>query len=334
MLCFLCGKEIGWFRSTVDRQYCSAEHRKEARLASTNALRDEEEDQEIWSVAKTRQKHRGNSSSQTASVFAFLTLGALLVAMLMLPGNSGSRGSSLPSGPSDPGAHQGLFERATGSIGELIRDSAPVTLHHDFQSGIADWTTSALRVASNTTHVDDPHDWKIPSAPTLVAPGSLRIWNRTTTLENYQMEFQGQIEKRSMSWAFRASNAANYYAAKIVITKSGPEPNAGLVHYAMLNGREFDRAQLPLPLTLQRGENYRVRVSVQDDRFITYLNGQAISSWTDPRLKRGGVGFFADNDDEQRVSWVNLSERDSFMGRMLAHFSLFIVPRGTVSSVP
>jgi hypothetical protein len=324
MLCFLCGKEIGWLRTMVDRQYCSAEHRKEARLASANALREEEEDQEIWSVAKTRQKHRGNSSSQTASIFAFLTLGALMVAMLMLPGNSASRANSSPSGPADPETHQGLIERAAGSFGELIRDSAPVTLHHDFQSGIADWTTSALRASSSTTHVDDLRDWKIP---TLVAPGSLRIWNRTTTLENYQMEFQGQIEKRSMSWAFRASNPANYYAAKIVITKPGPEPNAGLVHYAMLNGHEFDRVQLPLPLTLQRGENYRVRVSVQDDHFITYLNGQAISSWTDARLKRGGVGFFADNDDEQRVSWVNLSEHDSFLGRMLAHFSLFVIPQ-------
>jgi hypothetical protein len=129
-----------------------------------------------------------------------------------------------------------------------------------------------------------------------------------------------------LSWAFRASNAANYYAAKIVITKPGPQPNAGLVHYAMLGGHEFDRVQLPLPLTLERGENYRVRVAVQDERFVTYLNGQIISTWTDARLKRGGIGFFADNDDEQRVSWVNLSERDSFMGRMLAHFSLFVIP--------
>jgi hypothetical protein len=319
MLCFLCGKEIGWLRSTVDRQYCSAEHRKEARLVSANALREEEEDQEIWSVAKTRKKHPANSSSQTASVFAFLTLGALLVAMLMLPGNASSRGSSFSSGPAAPGTHQGLIERAAGSIGELVRDSAPVTLHQDFRAGLSDWATSNLRSAAST-------DWKMPTAPTLVAPGSLRIWTRTTSLENYQMEFQGQIEKRSLSWAFRASNAANYYAAKIVIAKPGQQPNAGLVHFAMLNGREFDRVQLPLPVTLERGENYRVRVSVQDDHFITYLNGQAISSWTDARLKRGGVGFFADDDDEQRVSWINLSERDSFMGRMLAHFSLFIIP--------
>ena len=324
MMCFLCGKEISWLRTMVDRQYCSVEHRKEARLASANALREEDdEEHEIWSVENTRRKARGNSSSQTASVFAFLTLGVLLVAMLMLPGNAGPRGSAFPTGSTAPDARQGLFERAASSVGELVRDSAPVTLHQDFRSGLGEWTIASLKTA---THVDDPHDWKIPTTPTLIAPGSLRIWDRSTKLQNYQMEFQGQIEKRSLSWAFRASNAANYYAAKIVITKPGPQPNAGLVHYAMLDGHEFDRVQLPLPLTLQRGESYRVRVAVQDERFVTYLNGQVISTWTDARLKRGGVGFFADNDDEQRVSWVNLSERDSFMGRMLAHFSLFLIP--------
>ena len=57
-----------------------------------------------------------------------------------------------------------------------------------------------------------------------------------------------------------------------------------------------------------------------------YLNGQVISSWTDKRLARGGIGFFSDDDDQQRIAWVNVSERDSFLGRMLAHFSLFVVP--------
>ena len=323
MMCFLCGKEIGWLRAMVDRQYCSSEHRKDARLASANALREEDDEHEIWSVENTRKKARSNSSSQTASVFAFLTLGVLLVAMLMLPGNAVPRGSAFPTGSTDPGTRQGLLDRATSSVGELVRDSAPVTLHQDFRSGLGDWTIASLKT---TARIEGSHDWKIPTAPSLIAPGSLRIWDRSTKLQNYQMEFQGQIEKRSLSWAFRASNAANYYAAKIVITKAGPQPNAGLIHYTMLGGREFDRVQLPLPLSLQRGESYRVRVAVQDERFVTFLNGQVISSWTDDRLKRGGIGFFADNDDEQRVSWVNLSERDSFMGRMLAHFSLFVIP--------
>ena len=31
-------------------------------------------------------------------------------------------------------------------------------------------------------------------------------------------------------------------------------------------------------------------------------------------------------DDPQQVSWISLSERDSFLGRMLAHFSLIVTP--------
>jgi hypothetical protein len=81
-----------------------------------------------------------------------------------------------------------------------------------------------------------------------------------------------------------------------------------------------------LPLTLEKGSDYLVRVSVEDDRFVTYLNGQVISSWTDKRLSRGGVGFFSDADDEQQISWVSLSERDSVMGRMLAHFGFYLLP--------
>jgi hypothetical protein len=38
------------------------------------------------------------------------------------------------------------------------------------------------------------------------------------------------------------------------------------------------------------------------------------------------VGFFEDQNDPQDVAWVSVSERDSFMGRMLAHFSLFVIP--------
>src|SRR5580692_5205575 len=99
MLCFLCGKKIGLLRSLVDQQYCSAEHRKEARLASAQALRDED-DQEPWSVAKNKKKNPGKaptSPGQTASVFAFLTVGALLVAALMLPGPAGSAYPPVPS---------------------------------------------------------------------------------------------------------------------------------------------------------------------------------------------------------------------------------------------
>jgi hypothetical protein len=324
-LCLLCGKKIDFLRSLTDQQYCSAEHRRESRLAATRALR-EEDDVEFWSVGRSQGRRRsfaspGPTIGQTASIFAFLTVGGLLVVALMLPGP----GTSYPPLSLNPELRQGMFDHASETISEVIRSSAPVTLHHDFHSGLADWTTLALR---GTTTVDDPRNWFTSSAaaPEIVRPGSLRLWKRSTTLQNYQWEFMAQVEQRSLSWAFRATDQNNYYATKLSIIKPGPNPNAGLVHYVVLNGKEWDRVQLPVPVTLERGVNYRVRVSVQEDRFITYFNGQVISSWSDKRLPRGGVGFFADQGDAQKVAWVSLSERDSLLGRMLAYFSLIVMP--------
>jgi hypothetical protein len=321
MLCFLCGKKIGLMRSLVDQQYCCTQHRQEARLASAQALRDEE-DVELWAVSKTKRKppKYGTSAGQTASIFAFLTVGALLIAALMMPGSTAGGGAAFPTVSLDPGVKRGIFQRSSDAISDLVRSRAPITLHHDFHSGWAEWASVNLHRVDDPRKVDDPRGWLSASAPTL------RIWKRSTTLQNYQMEFSGQIEKKSLSWAFRATDEKNYYATKLLITKPGPLPNAGLVRYVVMNGREWDRVQLPLPLTLERGGNYRVRVSVQDDRFITYLNGQVISSWSDKRLHRGGVGFFSDQEDPQKVAWVNLSERDSILGRMLAHFSLIMMP--------
>src|SRR5437764_13055277 len=87
MLCFLCGKKIGLLRSLVDQQYCCVQHRQEARLASAQALRDED-DVELWSVSRTKKKSSRytTTAGQTESIFAFLTVGALLVAALMMPG--------------------------------------------------------------------------------------------------------------------------------------------------------------------------------------------------------------------------------------------------------
>jgi hypothetical protein len=315
-------------RSLVDQQYCSVEHRQESRLASAQALRDEDE-MDLWAVTKSRKKPpKAASAGQTASIFAFLIVGALLVAALMTSGQGPGPGTSFPPASLDAAAKPGLFQRMGDSLGDVVRSRAPITLHQDFHSGWSDWTSDALH-----RMVDDPHHGMEASRSrlddpryTLASAPVLRIWKRSTALQNYQMEFSGQIEKKSLSWAFRASDEKNYYATKIIITKPGPLPNAGLVRYAMMNGRELDRVQLPLPLTLERGGNYRVRVTVEDDRFITYLNGQVISSWSDKRLRRGGVGFFDDADDPQKVAWVSVSEHDSLLGRLVAHFSLIVFP--------
>ncbi len=110
-------------------------------------------------------------------------------------------------------------------------------------------------------------------------------------------------------------------------------PNAGLVRFVVLDGRERERVELPLPLTLESGVDYRVRVSVRGNRFLTSVNGQLISSWMDSRISRGGVGFFSEDGEASMLRWVSVSERDSFLARIASHFSLITFPTAAVSSI-
>ena len=267
------------------------------------------------------------SAGQTASIFAFLTVGALLVAAMLLPGPKPA-GAAFPAVSLDPAVKRGFFARAGDAVGEMIRSSTPITLRQTFPGGsvkevaakASNWSTVHLAGASK---IDDPRDWLGKTRGNF---SNLRLWKSSSSLHNYQIEFQGTLQKTSLSWAFRASENGDHYAAKLSIMKPGPLPNAGLLRYSVAGGREWDRLQLPVAATLERGAEYRIRLSVQDDHFITYLNGQMISSWTDGRLRNGGIGFFDDPDDPQKISWVSLSERDSFLGRMLAHFSFLVLP--------
>jgi hypothetical protein len=206
-------------------------------------------------------------------------------------------------------------------VGRTLRNSAPATLRDDFHSGLNEWVAASSRSGSKMK--DSGSDWKFSAEG--LKPGRLRIWKRSTALANYEFDFVGQIDRKSMGWAYRALDSGNYYGTKLTILRPGTGINAGLVRYVVMNGREQERASLPIPVNLTPGASYRVRVNVLGDRFVTTLNGQVISSWSDRRLRRGGVGFFND-DGESTVSWVSLSERDSLLGRVVAYFSLIRIP--------
>jgi len=69
-----------------------------------------------------------------------------------------------------------------------------------------------------------------------------------------------------------------------------------------------------------------VHVSIRGNHFLTSVNGQLVSSWTDNLLSRGGVGFFSDNGESSVLKWVSVSERDSVLARIASHFSLITFP--------
>jgi len=306
-------------RKLKDQHFCCDDHRKRATSKSARALREaedlygfEETQLPTWR-AVTARKPEDKSERKAglgATIFVGITVAVLILALSQLPKSSPAAKaiSPLPENPHNNGGGIGQ------SISNLIQSQTSGTLHEDFHSGFSNW--DGLKSAGS--------DWSVQAGQ--VRPASLQLWKPSTSLSNYELEFMGQINHKSMDWAFRAADLHNYYATKLVITHPGPLPNAGLVRFIVLDGRERERVELPLPLTLDPGVDYRVRVSVRGNRFLTSVNGQLISSWMDSRISRGGVGFFSEDGESSALKWVSVSERDSFLARVASHFSLITVP--------
>jgi hypothetical protein len=327
MVCSYCRQKIGLVRRLKDQQFCCDEHRQKLTSKSARALREAED---LYGFEETRlptwrsitqvkpEDKTERRSGFAATAFASIAVVFLLLAVSQLPsGASGQRSSSSPLLDADS-------QSSSGGMGQmltnLIQSRTSGTLREDFHTGFVDW--EGLKTST---------DWSVTGGD--VRPAGLSVWKPSTSLSNYEMEFMGRIERKSMDWAFRAPDVHNYYATKLVITKPGPLPNAGLVRFIVLDGRERERVELPLPLTLEKGVDYRVRVSVRGDRFLTSVNGQLVSSWTDNRLSRGGIGFFSEDGESSVLKWVSLSERDSFLARIASHFSLISFPTAAMASL-
>ena len=318
--CLYCRKKIGPLRRLRHSRFCCRDHRKKYSAKSARALREAEDlygfddaQSTTWraiTAVKPEEKSERRAGLGT-TIFVGTAVVVLLLAVSQLPSNSSAPKGASPVPETPVGRGKGGLGQV---IANLIQSKTSGTMQDDFRTGLSGW--EGLKAGGS--------DWRLDNGA--VHPASLRIWDRSTSLSNYELEFLGHIDRKSMDWAFRAADLHNYYATKLVITGPGPLPNAGLVRFVVLDGRERERVELPLPLTLERGVDYKVRVSVRGDRFLTSVDGQLVSSWMDNRISRGGVGFFTERGESSVLKWVSVSERDSFLARVASHFSLITFP--------
>lgn len=320
MDCKYCRNKVGFWRALFDREFCTFDHRRRFHSKSARKLREYEEkygQDEAWPVEwhgdVDRAERKRSQPGAPVTIFALGATGVAVLAMLGTPGGVSAKGSAYVSSDSGPFAHSEKSGALRSTIASTLRSYGSVTLRQDFTSGISGFTGRTARVTGWVTDTARPQGSR------------LHLWSASTTLSNYEVEFLGQLDAGSLGWAFRAPDLHNYYGAKLSVMRSQPSsPNAELVRFVMLDGREHDRTSSPLPLTLERGKDYLVRVSVHGNRFLTSVNGQIVSSWSDSRISRGGIGFF--DDSAEKLAWVSLSERDSLVGRIMSHFSLIRFP--------
>lgn len=299
MRCTLCRKKLGIMRRLVDGRFCSTDHRRrfiEGR--SARALRDTEEymgyDEHYL---HTVRQHEPKPKKRSAFV-VFGSIG-LALAIFFVVGPFGDTES----------AQGGLLESVKQSIPQGIKSiiqqpSRPaVQLRSDFQSNVEEWVSAA---AASTR----------PSAGQTKAV-NLKLWKPSLHLADYQVEFEGSIDKRAMSWAFRASDLNNYYGAKLIAGGKDGQ-GAAIERFVFMNGKTLDRTRMPSPVPVRAGDTHQVKMVLKGDHFLTFVDGQVVDSWHDRRFTRGGIGFFSESGESASLKWVNLTDGASTLNRLLA----------------
>jgi hypothetical protein len=190
---------------------------------------------------------------------------------------------------------------------ENIVERAAISLTDDFRAGLGDWEGKENWARS----------WSYDNAG-FVRPGSLAIYRPSLELVNYEFEFAGQIEQTGMTWVVRASDSKNYVAGRLIIARPGPMPEGALLNYAVLDGKRSRVRRTPLPFQLRNGKLYRIRVNVRDERLTTYVDGNLVDFYDEPRLKSGGVGFFRSGGEQCRLRWISLTHQYDILGRLCA----------------
>jgi hypothetical protein len=330
MNCQQCGSKIGFVRLLSDRQYCSDEHRRKAleENARSRRARWVYGDEDLYDVYEILdQPADENKKKQMAKVQAGAAMALSIVLVFVLAfswmGNGPSSGppvvdktglmAKLGNNATALGNSSGAAGFVTALQG-MIPTRSPIRLKEDFKAGLDAWVGAVGAAA----------DWSMNNDGAL-APGKLRIWQPSVNLANYKVEFEAEIDKKALNWTYRSLNLDNFYASKIVQKRPG---SLEIVRYAVLDGREQTRTKLPIPLMPAQANRslYRVQMQVRGEQFTTLLNGQVVDTWTDTRLRRGGVGFFSEPGERSLIHWVSVNEeREGLLGQILS-LGFFVPP--------
>ncbi len=132
-------------------------------------------------------------------------------------------------------------------------------------------------------------------------PGPLALLTSTTPFTDYELDFRGSIEKKSIGFAVRAEDLKNYYAVKISYRKTGRNPGLYVVRYPVIAGKSGKPTEVPLRVELNPAAELRVKLDVSGDTYTLSVGDQVADSWNDARLTHGAIGFFAARDERFRV---------------------------------
>jgi hypothetical protein len=295
--CLYCGSKFWSLWKQSDGDFCSTEHREQydelLRRAFGHARRIPE------SLKPKVQQVAASDSGHLAGVVWKTTPGYVknVAVLVALVGVIGVARSNETLGV----VARGYLISAVEALHQRVKNPLDFHFGEDFQLDSEQWLGSMKGWASDEGG--------------FVRPGRLAIYRPSVSMSNYRVEFSAQIERQGLGWAFRAADPQNYYAMKFTVIDPGPRPLMSVVRYPVVDGKKGQRIDVPIRAMVHNNTAYRVRLDVQGRNFTTSLEGEVIDSWSDDRLKAGGIGFFSENGEKARLYSMKIWNYDDFLGQ-------------------
>ncbi len=197
-----------------------------------------------------------------------------------------------------------------GGLRHMVAARAGILLFEDFRSGIDDWVG---RGGATGTWIFDETGF--------VQPHRLALYRPSLEMSNYKVEFLGELDRKALSWVFRAQDFRNYHAAKLMIARPGPLPTLVLRHYIVIAGQEMQQKEIAVPLTIRGNLLFQVRMEAVGSGFSVSIGDRLVAHWTDSRLPSGGIGFFSGKGENSRIRWVRIEHQYDVLGRICAYLT-------------
>jgi hypothetical protein len=121
-----------------------------------------------------------------------------------------------------------------------------------------------------------------------------------------EIEFIWNAGGKSIGWALRARDAANYYAMRLKVLGSGQSAALAEERFTVDDGSESPHYDKVLAVSLADPELH-VKMSVVGSTFTLYLQGQPQDTWTDAGLATGGLGFLEELNQPVEVQSLRLA---------------------------
>ena len=161
--------------------------------------------------------------------------------------------------------------------------------------------------AGAVAHPIEETDWTTDWSGKPPRGEQFSILRPSLILSDYRIQFQGQIDSKSLGWIFRATDPKNYYSLKLEITKPGAMAEVSLIRTVVDGGQQKNRSRIPLK-TFARDTVFKVRTDVEGSTFQTWIQGDLIDTWHDDRFRVGGFGLLTDAAGRARLQMIQLSD--------------------------